>query len=189
MAQAGGHAEARALYEHLTRWAPNRASTWAGLAQEVGAAPSDGMDAAAIAAALRRARELDPGEAKYRAELALRSKAPSLVGESRDDERYLVASPTILARRRGAATTTGGADAGPPDVADRQLHWLRAVVMHQFGRQVVTNRTARDRRWARGSQGSASPWDRLWASLYPLFSPLRAKRSGSSREVGCRGGD
>ena len=27
-------------------------------------------------------------------------------------------------------------------------------------------RTARDRGWARGSQGSASPWDRLWAS-YP----------------------
>jgi hypothetical protein len=37
----------------------------------------------------------------------------------------------------------------------------------QLGPHVVTYRTARDRRWARGSQGSASPWDRLWAS-YPL---------------------
>ena len=37
----------------------------------------------------------------------------------------------------------------------------------QLGRQVVTNRTARDRRWARGSQGSAWPWDRLWASYPP----------------------
>jgi hypothetical protein len=37
----------------------------------------------------------------------------------------------------------------------------------QLGPQVVTYRTARDRRWARGSQGSASPWDRLWASYPP----------------------
>jgi hypothetical protein len=44
---------------------------------------------------------------------------------------------------------------------------VMALVVCQLGRQVVTNRTARDRRWARGSQGSASPWDRLWASYPP----------------------
>jgi len=43
-----------------------------------------------------------------------------------------------------------------------------ALRYHQLGPQVVTYRTARDRRWARGSQGSASPWDRLWAS-YPRY--------------------
>ena len=36
-----------------------------------------------------------------------------------------------------------------------------------LGPQAVTHPTARDRRWARGSQGSASPWDRLWASYPP----------------------
>jgi hypothetical protein len=52
----------------------------------------------------------------------------------------------------------------------------------QLGRQVVTNRTARDRRWARGSQGSASPWDRLWAS-YPLRGDLPiAPRSATVRQ-------
>ncbi len=38
----------------------------------------------------------------------------------------MVPSQTILARRRGARQE--GTDA--PEVADRELHWLRAVVMH-----------------------------------------------------------
>jgi hypothetical protein len=126
------------------------------------AGAGDATSEAAIAAALRRARELDPGEARYRAELALRSRAPSLVAEARDDEKYIVPSQTILARRLGVGTNGAvakepapparpsdpGAKASPPgapadapsapasasgpapDVADRELHWLRAVVMH-----------------------------------------------------------
>jgi len=125
VAQAGAHDEARSLYEQLARWAPNRAGVWAGLAQETGATVADAMRDEAIAAALRRARELDPGEARYRAELALRAHATAST-EGRDDEKYLVASQAILARRRGARP--GGTDA--PDVSDRELHWLRAVVMH-----------------------------------------------------------
>jgi hypothetical protein len=124
VARAGAHDDARALYEQLARWAPNRAAVWAGLAQETSTAPADAMRDEAVAVALRRARELDPGEARYRAELALRTQTPSS-GEPHDDDKYLVASPTILARRRGTGT---GTDA--PDVADRQLYWLRAVVMH-----------------------------------------------------------
>jgi hypothetical protein len=152
VARAGAHAEARALYEQLARLAPNRAGVWAGLAQEMSGVAGDATSEMAIAAALRRARELDPGEARYRAELALRSRSPSLVAEARDDEKYIVPSQTILARRVGvaqgavaakddgptasepaakASAPLGAPEAPPaPDVADRQLHWLRAVVMH-----------------------------------------------------------
>jgi hypothetical protein len=60
----------------------------------------------------------------------------------------------------------------------------------QLGPQVVTYRTVRDRRWARGSQGSASPWDRLWAS-YPLdVLDVRAGIAAHDHEVGLlAGGD
>ncbi len=158
VARTGAHREALALVQQLARWAPNRAGAWAQLAEEMSATPGDATGDAAIAAALRRARELDPGEARYRAELALRTRAPSLDAESRDDEKYIVPSQTILARRQGVggALALAGADvphgdpsakapppavadvardpkaafSDAPDVADRQLHWLRAVVMH-----------------------------------------------------------
>jgi hypothetical protein len=159
VARAGDHEDARALFGQLTRWAPNRSSVWAGLAEEIGAAPGEALRGEATAAALRRARELDPGDVRFRAELALRSRTPS-ADEPRDDEKYLVSSETILARRRGLgpspaplaendlpradakAAPVGARAAGdvvrgplpdaaaPPDVADRELHWLRAVVMH-----------------------------------------------------------
>jgi hypothetical protein len=153
--RAGAHGDALALYHQLAGWAPNRSAVWAGLAQEVSAGVAIDRDDV-IAAALRRARELDPGEARYRAELALRTRATVHEAESRDDEKYLVSSQTILARRIGALTaTTAVAPDGQsraldpaavsglppanslpapssevPDVADRELHWLRAVVMH-----------------------------------------------------------
>jgi transglutaminase-like putative cysteine protease len=123
VARTGAHAEAFALYSQLTRWAPNRAPVWAGLAEEMSASPSDASSGTVIAAALRRARELDPTEARYRAELALRAKASAPDGEVHDDDRYIVSSQTILARR-----ATSAADLA--DVQDRQLYWLRAVVMH-----------------------------------------------------------
>ncbi|HLK35476.1 MAG TPA: transglutaminase domain-containing protein, partial [Polyangiaceae bacterium] len=125
VASAGDHPEARSIYERLARWAPNRAAVWAGLAEETSAGPADALRDDATTAALRRARELEPGEVRYRAELALRTRTPP-VADARDAERYLVTSQTILARRGGGARP----HEGPPDVADRQLHWLRAVVMH-----------------------------------------------------------
>jgi hypothetical protein len=139
VALTGAHDEARALFEQLTRWAPNHAAVWAGLAQEVSAAPSDATAEAAIAAALRRARELEPTEARYRAELALRAKASTPDAEARDDEKYLVPVENILARRPRPTSDQA-------DVADRQLYWLRAVVMHpdrrvsemvQYAREIV----------------------------------------------------
>jgi hypothetical protein len=141
VAQAGAHDEARALYEQLARWAPNRAGVWSGLAQETSATRADAMRDEAIAAALRRARELDPGEARYRAELALRAHATATT-EGRDDEKYLASSQAVLARRQSFRVE--GKD--PPEVADRELYWLRAVVMHpdrrvselvHYARQIV----------------------------------------------------
>ena len=158
VARAGAHAEARALYEKLAGWAPNRAPVWAGLAEEIGASKGDPTADAALAVALRRARELEPGEARYRAEIALRAHAgSSRDAEAHDDEKYLVASQVILARRQGVAPakletgknegavasdpaakaappsangTAGTAATDAPDVADRELHSLRAFVMH-----------------------------------------------------------
>jgi hypothetical protein len=123
VSRAGAHDDALALYELLAQWAPNRAAAWAGLAQEIGATRAGATHDEAIAAALRRARELDPGEVRYRAELALRARTPA-ADEARGDEKYLVPSQTILARRQGVNVNDA------PDVADRELHWLRAVVMH-----------------------------------------------------------
>jgi hypothetical protein len=128
VANAGAHDEARAMFEQLARWAPNRATVWAGLAQETSAAPPAPRRDEATTAELRRARELDPGEVRYRAELALRTRstaANAVAEEPHDDEKYLVPSQAILARRQGIAP---GPEA--PNVADRELHWLRAVVMH-----------------------------------------------------------
>ncbi len=150
VARTGAHGEARALYEQLARWAPNRAAVWAGLAEETGGGTEDATRDEATTAELRRARELEPGEVRYRAELALRARTPANPEEAHDDEQYLVPSQTILARRQGIAgpmPIAPGASAGneptaasslpghpaqteAPDVADRELHWLRAVIMH-----------------------------------------------------------
>ncbi len=162
VARTGAHAEALGLYRELAGWAPNRAAVWAGMAHELS---GTGATADTIGGALRRARELDPGEARYRAESALRGRTPSIAGESSDDEKYIVSSETILARRDGAVAHASDPLADPsqappasspalpragrdavPDVADRQLHWLRAVVMHpdrrvsemvQYAREIV----------------------------------------------------
>jgi transglutaminase-like putative cysteine protease len=122
VARTGAHGDALALYEALARWAPNHAPVWAGMAEELA---GTGARDEVVGVALRRARELDPGEARYRAEIALRMRAPTLGGESRDDEKYIVSSESILARRDADPVARDASD-----VADRQLHWLRAVVMH-----------------------------------------------------------
>ncbi len=145
--EAGAHEVAASLYRTVTRWAPNRPEAWAGLARELEAAPFASKDKALALVALRRARELSPGDAKYRAELALRSggtktepDSAKLNLEAGDDERWLTPTATILARRKGVPAK------GPPDVADRELHWMRAVRMHadnrvsqliQYAREIV----------------------------------------------------
>jgi hypothetical protein len=121
VARAGAHADARSIYEQLARLAPNQAAVWAGLAEETGASSADAMRDEAVVAALRRARDLEPGEPRHAAELDLRTRAPA--GQVHEEEDPLVSSQAILARRMGV-----GED--PPTVADRQLYWLRSVSMH-----------------------------------------------------------
>ncbi|MBX3186649.1 MAG: hypothetical protein KF819_06525 [Labilithrix sp.] len=142
---AGAHDVAAQLYRVTARWAPNRPESWAGLARELAAASSDPKDRELVLVALRRARELAPGDAKYRAELALRANAgkgaeDATSKEARDDERWLTPIATILGRRKGVP------EKGPPDVSDRELHWLRVVRMHadnrvsqliQYAREIV----------------------------------------------------
>lgn len=143
--EAGGHELAAQLYRTIVLWAPNRAEAWAGLARELAAVSGgDAKTSQTVLVALRRARELAPGDAKYRAELAMRTAQPGQAktpAEDRDDERYMAKSETILARRKGVPT--GGS---APDVADRELHWLRVVRMHpdnrvsqliQYAREIV----------------------------------------------------
>lgn len=115
--RAGLADEAIGAFKAALGLAPNRSDGYFGLAQALalGGKASD-RD---IAPLLARARSLSPGEARLRAELELRAKAESQKG--REDEKYLVKEDAFLARRKGVTQ----------DVADRELHWLRAVVMHQ----------------------------------------------------------
>ncbi|WP_394837723.1 hypothetical protein LVJ94_12495 [Pendulispora rubella] len=133
----GEHEASRALFAQLVAWAPNRSEAWAGLAAEMAAVEPK----ANVVGALQRARELSPGDAKYRAELALRRTGTKEEREAASDERYMVPSQTVLSRRQGAPKA-----GAVPDVADRQLYWLRAVVTHadkrvsqliQYGREIV----------------------------------------------------
>ena len=91
-------------------------------------------------AAIERAHELAPGEARYKAELALRERAVKEGARCRARRRTL---PGLF---RDAPVSPAGVPAGAPDVADRQLYWLRAVVLHpdrrvsqliQYAREIV----------------------------------------------------
>jgi len=121
-----------------------------------GEGASFGSDQSGIVVALRRARELSPGDARYRAELALRRAGTKEEQEAASDERYMVPSQTILSRRQGMPK-----EGTVPDVADRQLYWLRAVVTRadkrisqliQYAREIVI-RAANARRAVRRDPG------------------------------------
>ncbi len=132
--EAGNHELAAQLYRTICKWSPNRPEAWAGLARELAASSKEPKDKELVLVALRRARELSPGDAKYRAELAMRlgkpsASNPNAPAEARDDERYIVKSDVLLARRKGVPASGAAAD-----VADRELHWLRAVHMHADNR-------------------------------------------------------
>ena len=139
VSRAGAHALAKTLFAQLIAFAPNKAEVWAGLAEEV-ALDGEKDTREKTAAALERARELAPSDARYRAELTLRQESrEARPREDRGDERYIVPSEALLARRRGIPP-------GPPDVVDRELYWLRAVVFHpdrrvsqliQYAREIV----------------------------------------------------
>ncbi len=128
VSRAGAHDVARALFAKLVEWAPNRPDTWTGLADEIALVPEAARGAGSpVLAALRRARELSPGDARTRAEMKLRAAADA-EPESREDEKYITPIATILARRQGALAK------GAQDVSARDLHFLRAVIMQPDNR-------------------------------------------------------
>lgn len=121
VARTGRHDAARAFYGQIVEWAPNRPEAWSGLADEMKTPGAPPDSEKLVLLALQRARELSPAEPRYKAQIDLYASAQGGAAKQ-DDEKYLVPSQTILARRLGVPKE--------PDVADRELHWLRAVVMH-----------------------------------------------------------
>ncbi|MGK4001224.1 transglutaminase-like domain-containing protein [Sorangium sp. So ce1036] len=122
---AGRGAWAREVLSYAAHIAPNQAGAFRSLAA-ARQGTAGGPWAAAANAALARARDLAPGDPSLRAELALRlgEGSPSAPGRRRmRDEQHLVAPEIFLARARGAPAKVG-------EVADRQLHWVRAVTYH-----------------------------------------------------------
>jgi transglutaminase-like putative cysteine protease len=132
----GRHAWAREVFHLVTQLAPNRSAGFAGLASAReairGVESREGKphaeDASFIEAALRRAQELEPGDAALKAELALRTgSAPEGDGPAartaQRDEQYLVKPEVFLARGQKNPARKG-------EIADRQLHWLRVVTYH-----------------------------------------------------------
>ncbi|MEO8796878.1 MAG: transglutaminase-like domain-containing protein, partial [Polyangiaceae bacterium] len=127
-----------ALAERLATMAPNRADVWTTLADALAALQRTPKVAAEMTAALERARMLAPGDARTKGLLALGDKSKSATA---GDEHYLVDPQVFLAKRQGVPKP-GVA----PEVADRELYWLRAVVMHpdkrvsqliQYAREIV----------------------------------------------------
>lgn len=137
--RSGMFARARHLLATLVAVAPNDVDAWSLYADALAVSPS-AQDQAASARAARRALDLAPGDTQLqkRAELRQRAKKKS---RRASDEKYIVQSEEILKRRKGVP-----ASGAPTDVADRELYWLRAVVMHedrrvsqliQYAREIV----------------------------------------------------
>ncbi|MEO7111079.1 MAG: transglutaminase-like domain-containing protein, partial [Polyangiaceae bacterium] len=136
---ANGEAKAaRGLISPLISLAPNRADVWTVVADTLAALPRNAKEEAQMRGALQRARDLAPGDARTKGVMTLLEKDKTTEA---GDEHYLVPEQTLLAQRKGAP-----APGTAPDVADRELYWLRAVVMHkdkrvsqliQYAREIV----------------------------------------------------
>ncbi len=129
---------ARELFYTGTQLSPNRASAFAGLAaarraileeeQKLGKKSSD--NAAFADAALRRAHDLDPGDASLKAEIAMREEADALSAPgapghgAQPDEMHIVKPDVFLARAKAKPVKKG-------EIVDRQLHWVRVVTYHR----------------------------------------------------------
>lgn len=131
---AGRYPWAREAFYAATQLAPNRANGFQGLAasrQSLAAAEAragvPASESATLAlASLARARDLEPGDAMLKAEIAFRSAsgaADAVDPKETRDERYLVAPAVFLDRARKNPAKKG-------EIVDRQLHWLRVVTYH-----------------------------------------------------------
>jgi hypothetical protein len=134
----GRYTWAREVYYLATQLSPNRAAAFSGLAaarEAVAAAearegkkPSE--DPAFAKSSLTRARDLEPGDAALKAEIAFRTRGASASPEgvadheAMPDEQYLVKPEVFLSRGRAKPVKKG-------EVFDRQLHWVRVVTYHK----------------------------------------------------------
>jgi hypothetical protein len=132
--EAGRYAWAREAYYVATQLAPNRSPAFKGLAvarQAMTAVSArDGKpaseDPALALMNLVRARDLEPGDATLKAELAFRTDEGTDGGPPRQamrDEQYLIAPETFLQRARQNPFKKG-------TVVDREPHWVRVVTYH-----------------------------------------------------------
>ncbi len=79
-----------------------------------------------VAAALQRALDLSPTDARLKAEISLRAESEADEEKAREtlpDESYMMDKAVFLARAKAEPAVKGS-------VVDRQLHWLRVVTYH-----------------------------------------------------------
>lgn len=120
---AGRYASSKAILELATKLSPNRADGFYSLAQTMRAmAPARKANTATLAA-LERAAELQPGQARLNAELRFRRGDSSQDADPGEDGKYIVAPEVFLARAKQSPAPKSGLFA-------RQLHWRRVVRMH-----------------------------------------------------------
>ena len=107
--------------------APNRAAVWAGLAEELGADREGGATPQAVGGARARAR----ARARATRATARSSRCAAGVAQARRPaERPRRREVPRPVRSRSSRDARASRRAARPTSADRQLHWLRAVVMH-----------------------------------------------------------
>ncbi len=133
---AGKEREALELLRVAAKIAPNVGAVQLALSRALFASDAS-RDHDEAVASLDRARELEPGDARLRAEVALRAR-----GKERPklrDERYIVDADVLLAKVKKEPAKKG-------EVVDRQPYWLRAVTQHddrrvsqliQYAREIV----------------------------------------------------
>lgn len=133
---AGRDADARKFMGVAAQLAPNVGAVQQSFAETLFASGRP-EDREAGEQALARARVLQPGDARLRAEVAFRSKDTARAPQR--DERWIVAPDVLLARAKASPAKAG-------DVVDRQVYWLRAVTQHDdrrvsqlihYGREIV----------------------------------------------------
>ncbi len=145
---AGRYGSAKALLELATELGPNRAKAFYALARARQAmAPGQKSDRKTLAA-LERAVELKPSQARLNAELRFRRGDASQAADPGEDGKYIVAAGVFLARAKARPAAKTG-------LYSRQLHWRRLVRLHadkrvsqmmHYAREIIVPpRTERER--------------------------------------------
>ena len=147
----GRYGAAREAFALGAELSPNTAAALVGLGESELVLSADAGAAGRALAALGRAKELEPGQAKLAAEIGFRqpkSVGPAAAGSVAEDLAYLVEPEVFLARARSRPATVGAQ-------FDRTLHWRRVVrfhpdrrisqLMHWAREIVVEPRTDEDR--------------------------------------------